>query len=226
LATRPAPVTDPIRTSRCGVTVRAVPAPTPADPVARLDAAVTRIAAHTAGRARTGLGHDDADGERGSIDSDDAIGFDPRPLLRALHREGLRVAVIGQVAAILHGSTELTGDLDLLWDGDPGAAPAMAAAFAGATLHADDGRALPCSPEAFTETKVNFSSAYAAGDCCTLRLNWGAVPVADYLARAVTATGPDGLVVHYLDRDDLITMAETVARPKDLRRAAELRRLR
>src|SRR6185369_13575607 len=128
----------------------------PADPIGRLDAAVARIAAHTAGRARTALGHDDADGETGSIDSDDAIGFDPRPLLRALHRHGLRVAVIGQVAGILHGSTELTGDLDLLWDGDPAAAPRMAAAFAGSVLRADDDRPLPCSPEAFTETKVNF----------------------------------------------------------------------
>ncbi|MEV6791442.1 hypothetical protein AB0M87_05450 [Streptomyces sp. NPDC051320] len=30
-----------------------------------------------------------------------------------------RAKVIGQVAGILHGSPELTGDLYLLWDGDP-----------------------------------------------------------------------------------------------------------
>jgi hypothetical protein len=203
--------------------------PIPTDPIGRLDAAVARIAAHTAGRGRTGLTHDDADGDTGSIASDDAIGFDPRPLLRHLHRHRLRVAVIGQVAAILHGSTELTGDLDLLWDGDPAAAPSMAAAFAalpGAALRDDDGRPRPCDAAAFREKKINFSSAYAAGDCCTLALNWGTAPVADYLARAVTATGPDDLVVHYLARADLIAMAESVGRPKDLRRAAEMRQSR
>jgi len=42
------------------------------------------------------------------------------------------VAVMGQVAGIMHGSRELTGDLDLLWDGDHGQAPALAAAFAAA----------------------------------------------------------------------------------------------
>jgi hypothetical protein len=193
-------------------------------PIERLDAAVARIAAHTAGRTRTGLGHNDADAVTGSIASDDAIGFDPRPLLATLHRHGLRVAVIGQVAAILHGSTDLTGDLDLLWDGeDP---RAMAAAFAecDARLVDDDGRPHPGGPAAFTLKKINFTTAYASGDCCTLRLNWGALPMADYLARARTATAGD-LTVVYLDRADLITIAETVARPKDLRRVAELRRL-
>lgn len=40
----------------------------------------------------------------------DAIEFDPFPLLRALHRHGAEAVVIGQVAGILHGSQELTGD--------------------------------------------------------------------------------------------------------------------
>jgi hypothetical protein len=40
---------------------------------------------------------------------------------------------MGQVAGIVHGSRELTGDLDLLWDGDRGQAPALAVAVATGT---------------------------------------------------------------------------------------------
>src|SRR5437016_5355223 len=98
-------------------------------PVMRLSEAVDRLRRATAGRERRGLSHQDADDVAGTAETDDAIGFSPLPLLRALHEHGAAVAVIGQVAGIMHGSRELTGDLDLLWDGDPGQTPALAAAF-------------------------------------------------------------------------------------------------
>jgi hypothetical protein len=109
--------------------------------IRRLDEAVGRLRAATSGRERRGLSHDEADDVAGTVATDDAIGFNPLPLLRALHRYGAEVVVIGQVAGIMHGSAELTGDLDLLWDGAPGHAPALAAAFAsvGASLADDDG---------------------------------------------------------------------------------------
>src|SRR5215468_4330351 len=78
----------------------------------------------------TGRTHDDADPELGSVATDSAREFDPIPLLRALNVVGAHAVVIGQVAGILHGSSELTGDLDLLWDGDPTQAAALARAFA------------------------------------------------------------------------------------------------
>ena len=79
-----------------------------------LASAVSRLAAQTRDRVRTGVTHDDADDEVGTAATDDAIGFNPVPLLRALGGHGARVVVIGQVAGIMHGSRELTGDLDLL----------------------------------------------------------------------------------------------------------------
>ena len=85
----------------------------------RLREAVERTSVLTSGRTATGLTHDDADDVVGTIGTDSAHGFDPFPLLRALCDTGARVVVIGQVAGILHGSAELTGDLDLLWDGAP-----------------------------------------------------------------------------------------------------------
>jgi hypothetical protein len=134
---------------------------------------------------------------------------------------------MGQVAGIMHGSRELTGDLDLLWDGDRKQAPALAAAFAaaGATLADPEGRPLPCESAAFGSAKVLFRSALASGDCCTPALPWGDLPVAGFLARCRVTTGGDGLAIRYLDRTDLIRMRRAVARPKDLRRASELESL-
>jgi hypothetical protein len=196
-------------------------------PARRLDAAVDRLRRATAGRERRGLSHEDADDVTGTAGTDDAIGFSPLPLLRALHEHGAVVAVIGQVAGIMHGSRELTGDLDLLWDGDPGQDQALAAAFAaaGAVLADAGGRPLPCEPAAFRLPKVLFRSASASGDCCTPALPWGDLPVAGFLARCQLAVAPDGLVIRYLSRADLIRMRRAAGRPKDLRRASELEQL-
>jgi hypothetical protein len=127
----------------------------------------------------------------------------------------------------MHGSRELTGDLDLLWDGDGRQAPGLAAAFAaaGATIADPEGRPLPCEPAAFGGAKVLFRSAMASGDCCTPALPWGDLPVADFLARCRVATAEDGLAIRYLGCADLIRMRRAVGRPKDLRRASELESL-
>ncbi len=196
-------------------------------PARRLGEAVDRLRTATAGRERRGLSHEDADDTAGTAETDDAIGFSPLPLLRALHEHGAVVAVIGQVAGIMHGSRELTGDLDLLWDGDPGQAPALAAAFAaaGAVLTDASGKPAPCEPAAFGLPKVLFRSASASGDCCTPALPWGDLPVADFLTRCQLAVAPDGLVIRYLSRPDLIRMRRAAGRPKDLRRASELEQL-
>lgn len=191
--------------------------------VRRLRDAVARLAEETSVRPRSHRTHDDADDTVGTVDTDDAVGFDPFPLLRALDEHGAEVVCMGQVAGILHGSRELTGDLDLLWSGDPGQAVALAAAFTalGAELTDDDGHPLPCDATAFALPKVQFRTANASGDCCTPALPWGELPIVDFLARPVTARA-DGFDVRYLDRADLIRMRRAVGRPKDLRRAAEL----
>ena len=192
------------------------------DPLDRLREAARRT--RETHRTSTGLSHEDADDDIGTIGTDGALGFDPFPLLRALDAHGVRAVVIGQVAGIMHGSAELTGDLDLLWDGSPADAPALAAAFASAGAHLGGG--LPLEPESFLRPKVAFTGPGAGGDCCTPALPWGELYVPGVLDRALTATGPDGLTVHYARLDDLIAMRRALGRPKDLRRAAELEHLR
>lgn len=197
------------------------------DPWALLADAVRRTARETAGRERTGRSHDAADAVTGTMATDDAIGFDPRPLLRAFGAAGARVVVMGQVAGILHGSCELTGDLDPLWSGDAAEAPAVAEALAaqGAELTDDDGRPLPCTAASLALPKVQFRTPQAAGDCCTPALPWGVLDVETFLGRALTAAVQDGVQLHYLALDDLVAMRRAVGRPNDLRRAGELERL-
>jgi len=184
---------------------------------------VRRLADQTRGRPRTGLTHHDADDVTGTAGTDDAAGIDPLPLQRALDRAGARVVVIGQVAGIMHGSEELTGDLDLLWDGDHAQAGLLAAAFnqASAQLTNDDGTPVPCDPEAFRLLKVLFRTATASGDCCTPALPWGNLPVTDFLGRCDMASAGD-FTIRYLCRRDLILMRQATGRAKDLRRASEL----
>jgi hypothetical protein len=195
-------------------------------PVRRLREALRRLAGQTRGRPRSGLTHQDADDVTGTVGTDDAAGFDPLPLLRTLDLAGAQVVVIGQVAGIMHGSEELTGDLDLLWDGSAAQAGLLAAAFtqASAQLTNDDGAPVPCDPEAFRLPKVLFRTATASGDCCTPALPWGNLPVADFLGRCETASAGD-FTIRYLSRQDLIQMRQAIGRPKDLRRTAELQAL-
>ncbi len=196
------------------------------DPGGRLLDAIARLQAETAGRIRRGTDHESADDEVGTVATDDAIGFDPMPILAALDRVDVRVVVIGQIAGILHGSSELTGDLDLLWSGDDDQAAAVAHAFdsVGAHLTDDDGRPVATDADAFRRPKVLFRSEHACGDCCTPHLPWGDLEVGAFVDRAERCL-IEGVTVHYLRLDDLQAMRRAVGRPKDLRRADELDRL-
>lgn len=196
-------------------------------PLDRLRDAVRRIAAETAGRAVTGLTHDDAEGVTGTIATDSAFRFDPFPVLHALSRAGADVVVMGQVAGIMHGSTELTGDLDLLWDGDERQTTSLAAAFnaVGARLTDEDGSAVACTPAAFRLAKVYFGTETASGDCCTPVLRWGDLDIRGVLRRAEAVVDSNGLTIRYISAIDLTVMRDAAARPKDVRRNAELEAL-
>ncbi|MFH8239065.1 hypothetical protein [Streptomyces sp. NPDC018321] len=183
----------------------------------RLHRAVRLIEAATRNRAATGRGPDEADDVVGTFATDGAFGFDPFPLLRALHEAGSRAVVIGQVAGIMHGSEELTGDLDLLWDGTPEQAHALREA-----LTATGCASLPD----LARSQVAYQVIGAGGDLCTPALPWGDMDVAPCLARAVGAHDPAGFAILYAGLDDLIQMRRSLGRPKDQRRADELEALR
>lgn len=189
----------------------------------RLDAAVDEIRTYTRGRARVGVTHDNADEVDGTIASDSAIQFDPRQLLSELFATGADLLLIGQVAGILHGSQELTGDLDLVWRRDERFAGELAAVFrrAAASFRDRDDQRIAITAGSLMQTKVNFTTARVSGDLCTPEL-WGAdLPVDGYFDRAEIGT-LRGVNIQYLNVMDLIDMRALSGRPKDLRRNAEL----
>ncbi|MFD7695472.1 hypothetical protein [Streptomyces sp. NPDC059805] len=183
----------------------------------RLRQAVRRIADRTRDRAATGLGPEEADEVTGTFGTDGALGFDPFPFLRALHEAGSRAVVVGQVAGILHGSTEPTGDLDLLWDGTPEQADALRRA-----LIASGCTDLP----ALDRPQVLYRVTGASGDLCTPALPWGVMDVTPCLDRPAVTYDPAGFAILYAGLDDLIRMRRALGRPKDQRSAAELEGLR
>ncbi|WP_328885599.1 hypothetical protein [Streptomyces sp. NBC_00316] len=183
----------------------------------RLRQAIRRTRDVTRERAATGLRPEDADDLAGTFATDGALGFDPLPFLRALHEAGSHAVVIGQVAGIMHGSTELTGDLDLLWDGTPEQEYSLRNALA-----ASGCSALPDLDRA----QVAYQVTGAGGDLCTPALPWGSMDVTPCLTRAVSAQDPSGFTIRYVALDDLIRMRRALGRPKDHRRADELQRLR
>ncbi|MFI9150286.1 hypothetical protein [Streptomyces sp. NPDC053367] len=185
--------------------------------VLRLRQAVRDIGDATRERGSTGRGPEEADDVAGTFATDGALGFDPFPFLQALYEAGSRAVVIGQVAGILHGSTEPTGDLDLLWDGTPAEARALRDALT---------RTGCAGPPDLGRPQAAYRVTGAAGDLCTPALPWGRMDVAPCLDRAVSARDAAGFTVRYAALDDLIRMRRALGRPKDLRRADELERLR
>ncbi|MFF9623785.1 hypothetical protein [Streptomyces griseosporeus] len=182
----------------------------------RLRQAIARTEDATRERRPSGRRTEEADDLLGTFATDGALGFDPFPFLRALHDAGSRAVVIGQVVGIMHGSTELTGDLDLLWDGTPDEAHLLreALVMCGCTELPDLDR-----------SQVGYRVTGAAGDLCTPALPWGAMDVTSCLPSAETTRDPAGFTIRYAALDDLIRMRRALGRPKDRRRADELARL-
>ena len=182
----------------------------------RLRQAIARTGDATRDRVPAGRRPEEADDVRGTFATDGALGFDPFPFLRSLHDVGSRAVVIGQVAGIMHGSTELTGDLDLLWDGTPDEAHALRDALT---------RCGCAELPDLDRVQVGYRVTGADGDLCTPGLPWGTMDVGPCLTRAATTHDAAGFTIRYAALDDLIRMRRALGRPKDHRRADELARL-
>ena len=196
--------------------------------IERLESSCEEIRARTRGRPPRGIRHDDADADIGTFASDDAVGFDPFPMLALMRSTKVDYAVFGQVAGILHGSSEPTGDLDILWDGRADAVEGLASglADAGVILHDEAFDVVDRADYrgALAGAKVYFEGLGSAGDLCTPRLRWGALDVTGFLARKVWARSGE-IVVPYLGLDDLLTMRRAVPGAKHERRVRELEHL-
>jgi hypothetical protein len=180
------------------------------------------------GNPRRGLRHDDADESIGTFNSDDAIDFDPFPMLALLQESGADYAVFGQVAGIMHGSQEPTGDLDILWNpagSDLNQMERVLQSFQLLSFRADDHQVITNIKFALTLPKLYFEGLGCAGDMCTPLLPWAGLNVRMILDRKIWAHS-GSLSVPYIDLPDLIEMRRAIGGTKHVRRAAELDVLR
>jgi hypothetical protein len=147
-------------------------------------------------------------------------------LLALLASAGVPFVVIGGVAAIAHGATTFTRDLDVLVPFDEDTLKRLLGALRdrdprGALDPAR--RPLPTAPEAF----AGFRNLYIQTDLGRLDL-LGETPLGDYatLAARAETIRLAGLDVQVIALDDLLSLKRALGRPKDLLVATELEAIR
>jgi hypothetical protein len=149
--------------------------------------------------------------------------FDPRRIFRLLVEGDVQFVVIGGIAAVLHGSSRDTGDLDVTFGIAPENLEALGKVLQ--ALHArlrGVGDDVPFVPDARTLRNVEvLTLATDAGDLDVLARPSGAEAFED-LARRAERYEVGGVEVLVAALPDLIAMKRAAGRLKDLADVAEL----
>jgi predicted nucleotidyltransferase len=142
--------------------------------------------------------------------------FSPKAMLRALTVGGVRFIVIGGLAAQAHGSSSLTGDLDLCYERSPENLERLAAVLRGLA-------AVRRGDPAFAAFPLD-ARALRAGDVFTLATSGGILDLLgnpdpgmtyDTLLSNAIEIPVDGETVRVAGLDDLMAMKRAAGRPKD-----------
>lgn len=146
-------------------------------------------------------------------------------LLRTLAEAKFEFAVVGGVAAILHGASRMTTDLDLIAPFDPDNLLRLVAALRPhRPVHATRPElSLLDEPLERLVTFRLFLIETTLGRLDVLR---EVAPIGDYARVETMEADLLGQRVHVISRDQLITIKRAVGRPKDLEVAIELEALR
>lgn len=150
---------------------------------------------------------------------------DPRRIFEVLGRHGVDYVVIGGLAAIAHGHTRNTRDVDLMAASDAANLGRLAAAFRelGARLSGVDAHLLEI--DIYDPTTLangaNFTLETDAGGLDYFSDVPGAVPYPELRARALVVD-LEGLRITVAGLDDLIRMKQASGRPQDLSDIAAL----
>jgi hypothetical protein len=148
-------------------------------------------------------------------------------LLKALTEGGVDFVVVGGIAAVAHGSPQITQDLDITYASDAENLERLGSVLValGATLRGvtDD---VPFVPDGRTlrHTRV-LTLATREGNLDLLAQPDGSTGYARLRANAITATVA-GIEVRIADLDDLIAMKRAAGRPKDQIYIEELETIR
>lgn len=149
--------------------------------------------------------------------------FQPARALTTLVSHGVDFVVIGGLAAVLHGSTRITQDVDVCYDPQPANLEVLGHALAklDARLFGLD-EDMPFVPDADTLKRTEILTlATAAGKLDLLRAPDGAPAYAELRRRAETVSIGD-VAVRIASPPDLIAMKEAAGRAKDLADIEEL----
>lgn len=152
---------------------------------------------------------------------------DLQSLLLRLHDAGIDFVLVGGYAAMLHGSSLLTRDLDVCARLTPDAIEKLRAAFR--DLHPRHRMTLPqASFLEEPEAGATLQNLYLNTDLGTLDLLGSITGVGDYDRVAGNAVEIDllGRRMRAISLDDLIAAKEALGRDKDLIVAKELRAIR
>ncbi len=153
--------------------------------------------------------------------------FRPEEVVRLLGRHGVRYVLIGGLAAITHGSSVVTVDVDVCHATDEKNLEAMVAALR--EVHAELRGAPPGVPFRLDARTLG------AGDAFTFATDIGAIDILatpagtrgyDDLARTAEVFELFGHRVAVASIEDLIRMKRAAGRPKDLLAVEELGALR
>ena len=153
--------------------------------------------------------------------------FQPEEVIRLLGRHGVRYVLIGGLAAISHGASLVTQDVDLCYGTGHGNLEKLADALT--EVHAELRGAEPGMPFRL------HAQTLARGDSFTFTTDVGWVDIMarpagtdgyDDLARTADAAELFGYRVLVASVDDLIRMKGAAGRPKDLLALEELGALR
>lgn len=153
-------------------------------------------------------------GERGR-----AQATDPRRIFETFERHGVEYIVIGGIAAIAHGSTRNTRDVDFVASTDRPNLERLAAALRDldARLSDTDAHLLGIDvhdPETLG-SGANFTMETDAGGLDFFNDVPGAAPY-DQLRDRALVIDLDGVTIRVAGRDDLIRMKQASGRPQDL----------
>jgi predicted nucleotidyltransferase len=144
-------------------------------------------------------------------------------LLRLLTKHEVAFIVIGGVAAVLHGSSRLTQDLDIVYQRTPENIARLAAALAGRSPYPRE--APPGLPfrwsEATLRMGLNFTLDTSLGALDLLGEVTGGGSYEQLLDQSIEAD-LSGVRCRCLDLESLIRVKRAAGRPKDFEAIAEL----
>jgi predicted nucleotidyltransferase len=153
--------------------------------------------------------------------------FEPDALLRRLTAAGVDFVVIGGFAAIAHGASVLTSDLDVCFAADDANLRALGAVLVelGASLRGVKEDA-PFVPDAATLRRVSVLTLDTPDGPLDVLVEPSGAPPYELLRRRAERLDLGGFAVLVASLDDLIAMKRAAGRAKDLLVVDELEAIR